>query len=127
MPERRRLSIEGRAVKVADSVKVVEVAYKAKKLIRVRAEFLGDQILTLQFSGGFFMIPEDALLDLEERLNGVKLDHQEITDRLRDFYRNVDVETPGITADDFSDAVIKLKDLAEIYQPAVYPYKKERN
>jgi len=46
-----------RAVKIADGVKVIEVDHKAKKLIIVRAELIGERILDLIFSGDFFIIP----------------------------------------------------------------------
>ena len=126
MPEQRRLPPEGRAVKVADGVRVVEVSHKARKLIRVRGELIGDLILDLQITGDFFMLPENALPDFEERLKGVRLDRQDVLGRIEGFYGESGVETPGITPDDFSDAVMKLRELAETYQPAVYPYKKDR-
>ena len=127
MPERRRLPSEGRAVKVADGVRVIEVSHKAGKLIRVRAELIGDLILDLRITGDFFMLPEDAIPDLEERLKGTKLDRQEVLERVEGFYRERGVEAPGITPGDFSDAVMKLRELAETYQPAVYPYKEEED
>ncbi|KON31519.1 hypothetical protein AC482_00585 [miscellaneous Crenarchaeota group-15 archaeon DG-45] len=124
MPEMRRLPPEGRAIKVADGVRIVEASHKAGKLIRVRAELIGDLILDLQVTGDFFMLPEDAVPDLEASLRRARLDRDEILERIEGFYRERKVETPGIAPGDFTDAVMKLRELAETYQPAVYPYKR---
>lgn len=115
-----------RAVKIADGVKVVEVDHKAKKLIRVRAELIGERILDLMFSGDFFMIPEGALHELESNLKGVNLKREEIMKKILEFYESGKVEVPGIAPGDFADAVMKLKKLAETYPPAIYPYAEPR-
>jgi len=125
MPELKRPSQDGRAVKIADGVRVVEVSHKARKLIRVRAELIGDLILNLKISGDFFMLPENALPNLEDSLKRVNLNRRDVLQRIKAIYRNRRLETPGITPDDFSDAVMKLREVAETYQPAVYPFKKE--
>lgn len=105
---RRRLS-EERMVKVAGEVAVVGVDYKAKKLIRVRAELLGDKILDLFVSGDFFMMPEDALPKLESDLNGATLNREELLKRVRTFYEETKAQTPGITPEDFVEALMQLK------------------
>ena len=123
MPELRHEELAtGRAVKVADGVKIVEVAHKAKKLIRVRAELIGEKILDLLISGDFFMMPEDALPKLESRLKGATLNREEVLKRIREFYEKNKVQTPGIVPEDFAEAIMRLRELAETYRPAVYPY-----
>ena len=114
MPELRHEGlIEGRAVKIAGGVKVAEIDYKAKKLIRVRAELVGTRILDVMISGDFFIVPEEALTDLKSSLKGSILDRDEVLSRVRGFYRKSGAQTPGITPEDFTDAIMKLMNLAE--------------
>lgn len=123
MPELRHEELAtGRAVKIADGVKIVEVNHKARKLIRVRAELIGEKILDLLISGDFFMMPENALPKLELSLKGATLSRQEVLERIRGFYEKNKVQTPGIAPEDFAEAIMRLRELAETYHPAVYPY-----
>lgn len=118
----KKESVDGRAVKVADGVKVVEVDYKAKKMIRIRAELIGDKILDVMLSGDFFMIPRDNLSKLELSLKDVTLRRNEVLEKIREFYKKTNVQTPGITPEDFAEAIMKLRKLAETYASAIYPY-----
>jgi len=128
MPELSHEEIaEGRAVKIADGVKVIEVEHKAKKLIRVRAELIGTRIIDIMISGDFFMIPKEALKDLESNLKGSILDRKELLSKVKNFYSRSSVQTPGINPEDFVDAIMKLSELAEDYSPAIYPYTDKRS
>jgi lipoate-protein ligase A len=111
-----------RAVKIADGVKVVQADHKAGKLIRVTAELIGEKILNLTFSGDFFMIPENKLKDLEKRLKNLILDKNKILEEIKVFYEENKVQTPGVKPEDFAEAVMKLKKLAEDYSQLIYPY-----
>ncbi len=123
----RHREISGeRYVKVADGVRIVEVDHKAKKLIRVRAELIGDRILDVMLSGDFFMVPEESLQQLESSLKGAILNYEEVLDRVRGFYRRSEIQSPMISPRDFTQAIMKLRDLAEIYPQAIYPYAKEK-
>jgi lipoate-protein ligase A len=102
---------EGRAVKIAHDVKVLEVDHKAGKLIRVRAETRGDEILSIKLRGDFFAIPKESVSRLEEMLAGVRLDEDAVRDRVDSFYRDTDVQIPGIGASDFATAIMKLRGL----------------
>jgi len=114
MPEFRHEGlIEGRAVKIAHGVKVAEVEHKAKKLIRIRAELAGTRILDVIISGDFFMVPESALTNLESNLKGAILDQNDVLNRIRQFYGENRVQTPGITPEDFAEAIMKLRNFAE--------------
>lgn len=112
MPELRHSALfEGRAVKVAGGIKVVEVDHKARKLIRVRAELSGDKILDLMLSGDFFMMPEESLSKLEANLKGATLNREEILNRVSEFYEKSEAQTPGIAPEDFTEAVMKLREI----------------
>ena len=128
MPELRHEELaDGRAVKVADGLKIVEVNHKAKKLIKVRAELVGDKVLDLLLSGDFFMIPKDSLPKLESSLKGATLIRDDVWKRIQEFYEGNRVKTPGITAEDFTEAIMKLRELAETYPPAIYPYARKKH
>ncbi|MGD2201136.1 MAG: hypothetical protein PVJ38_05865 [Candidatus Bathyarchaeota archaeon] len=99
---------EGRAVKIAHDIKVVEADHKARKLIRVRAEMRGRFILNAQIRGDLFVIPKEALSSLEEMLVGVELEEDGLMEVIDRFYREVDVQTPGVNIEDFRDAFMKL-------------------
>lgn len=106
-PTERR---EGRVVKIAHDVKMVEADYKAGKLIRLRAEVEGDVITDIKIRGDLFVIPKEALGTLEAMMKGVKIEESELTATLNEFYRNTGVQTPGITAEDFKQAFMKLRE-----------------
>jgi lipoate-protein ligase A len=101
----------GRVVKIAHMVKVVEVDYKAGKLLRLRAEVLGMQILDLRITGDFFVVPKEAIFLLEECLIGSMLDEKLLTDKLSKFFDEKIVESSGVTVKDIVDAFMKLKSL----------------
>jgi len=107
-PQARRR--EGRAVKIAHDVKVVEVDHKARKLIRVRAEMMGDEVLSVQIRGDFFAIPKEAIVILEGMLVGLKLDAGTISERVESFYEETGAQIPGIRPEDFATAIMKVKD-----------------
>lgn len=99
-----------RAVKIAGDVHVVEVDHKARKLIRVRAEFRGDEILDLSLTGDFFMIPEEAALHLQDALKGARLERSELDQRVEKFFKESKVQIPGMHPKDFVEAILKLKE-----------------
>jgi len=102
---------EGRAVKIAGDVKFVEADHKARKLIRVRAEMKGKAILSIQIRGDFFAIPKEAISEFEKMLRGVELEEHSVLDVVRRFYRDTEVQTPGIEPKDFTAAIMKIRDL----------------
>jgi len=106
--------VEGRAVKIVGGIKVVEVDHKAKKLIRVRAELGEDRILDIVISGDFFVVPKEALRDLESSLRGATLDRDEVLNKVHRFYEKSQAETPGLSEEDFTEAIMKLRSLAEV-------------
>ena len=101
----------GRSVKIAGDVKVVESDHKARKLIRVRAEVKGDEILGIQIRGDYFAVPEQAMTRLEESLQGVRLNEASISQAVESFYNETKVQTPGIGVADFTSAVMKIREL----------------
>jgi len=104
-----RREVMERSVKVAHDIRVVEVAHKARKLIRVTANVKGDELVDLIVTGDFFAIPEDSIRELEKNLRGVKLVRGELEEAVRSSLRGVQV--PGLEAEDFVEALLKLKEV----------------
>lgn len=100
-----------RAVKIAHEVKVVEVDHKAGKLLRLRAEIQGEQIIDLRITGDLFVVPKEAVFMLEQQLVGSLLDEKELTGKISRFYEKNVLESPGVTVKDIIDAFMKLKAL----------------
>ncbi|MGD0803590.1 MAG: hypothetical protein ABSA11_05900 [Candidatus Bathyarchaeia archaeon] len=99
----------GRAVKIAHEVKIVESDYKAGKLIRVRAEMKGEEILDLRITGDFFSIPKEAIFHLEEVLRGIHLDEALLRSEIGQFYAKEKPEIPGVSPEDMVQAILKIK------------------
>jgi len=107
----RRLEEGTRAVKIAGDRYIVEADHKARKLIRVRAEVKGWKILDASITGDFFMIPEEAVLRLEEALKGSMLSRpHDLELRIKRFFKESEAQIPGMSPKDFLRAVLKLRD-----------------
>ncbi len=100
---------EGRSVKIAHDVKLIDSDYKARKLIRIRAEVMKDEIMSLQIRGDLFAIPKESTSVLEEMLVGIKLEEKAIRDLVEKFYEETGAQTPGIGPRDFTEAIIKAR------------------
>jgi lipoate-protein ligase A len=96
-------------VKVEEGVIVKEACYKAKKMVRVTAEVAFGRIRDIVISGDFFMIPENALTLLEERLLNVPLERERLETAVRRFYKDTGVQVPGVAPEDFVEAIMMLK------------------
>ena len=101
----------GRAVKIAHEVKVIESDHKAGKLIRVRAETRGEEILDIRITGDFFSIPKDAIFHLEDSLRGKRLEEETLRFAINRFYVTEKPEMPGIGPEDMVQALLKIKSL----------------
>jgi lipoate-protein ligase A len=101
----------GRAVKIAHEVKVIEADHKAGKLIRVRAETRGEEILDIRITGDFFSIPKEAIFRLEDSLRGKRLDEETLRSTIERFYAKETPEMPGVGPDDMVQAMLKIRAL----------------
>ncbi|HDI01634.1 MAG TPA: hypothetical protein ENF78_04325 [Candidatus Bathyarchaeota archaeon] len=119
--ERHPWAQPGRVVKIADGVRVVSIAHKAKKMIRLTAEVMGDQVLDVIIAGDFFAVPSEAIKELEESLRGCRLAEEELRERIEGFYKRTGVRTPGMGPEDFLRAFLKLREAVEAYLPSIRP------
>jgi len=101
---------QGRAVKIAHDVKVLEVDYKARKLIRLRAEMIGHKIGNIQIRGDMFVIPKEAVSVLERMLCGVELERAELSEIIAKFYEVTGAQTLGMTIEDLVTALMNLRE-----------------
>ena len=72
---------------------------KGGKLIRIKCEIKEDILNKIKFSGDFFLHPEEKLNELEELLQGMKIN--EINTNIINFFRKNNVFLLGIKEDDF--------------------------
>lgn len=83
--------------------------YKAEKgLIKISAEVVGNTIERIRITGDFFMIPEEALLQLEISLSGTMIESRSVVEVLDRFYAT-GVITPSMTKEDLVKAIMGLK------------------
>jgi len=119
--ERHPWAHPDRVVKIADGVRVVSVAHKAKKMIRLTAELHEDKILDVIIAGDFFAVPAEAMRELEEALKGCRLVEDELRKRIEGFYARTGVKTPGMGPEDLVAAFVKLREAVEAYLPSIRP------
>lgn len=97
-------SRQGREVKIATGVEVVQRMHKAPGgLIRATVEIQQGQIIDVGLSGDFFFYPADKLAELEQYLVGA--DQTGVGKVIEEFYRLNDIESPGMTPQDLAAAL----------------------
>ena len=74
---------------------------KGGKLIRIKCEIKEDILNKIKFSGDFFLHPEEKLNELEELLQGMKIN--EINTNIINFFRKNNVILLVIKEDDFAN------------------------
>jgi lipoate-protein ligase A len=94
-------------VKIQEDVRVAESALKAPGgLIRATVRMNGEIIDDIALSGDFTLLPTSAIGELEHGLRGLPLRREALLARLGEIYAAFDVRTPGVTPEDFTEAVI---------------------
>jgi hypothetical protein len=84
-----------------------EGSFKAAKgLIKVNVHVHEKTIQSIQISGDFFLYPEDSLWELEKTLHGIKAQKEPILDTIRQFLHDKQIFSPGVTAEDFTQAIL---------------------
>ncbi len=95
-----------RGVKIHEDVRVVEGALKTPGgLIRVTARIRAGRIEDVTFSGDFTLLPATAIATLEQALRGVTAAHDPLAAEVRQLYQRLQIESPGVTPEDFVGAV----------------------
>lgn len=100
-------------IKIHEEVQVQEVEHKTPGgLIRITARIKNENgrtiIDSLWISGDFTMIPKEGVGIMEKALTGAELSYPTITERIEKVLRERHLECPGLSANDWADAVMKL-------------------
>jgi lipoate-protein ligase A len=96
----RGKTIPGREVKIRAGLNVVQKVYKAPGgLIRADYEVKEGRIKGVTVSGDFFCFPRTGIRNLEKKLEDQPFEKVEAL--VRAFYAEGEVETPGITVQDW--------------------------
>lgn len=97
-------------VKIHADVYVTESAYKSPGgLIRTTVRTHKDRIDDLSLSGDFTILPALAVGALEQALRGVQLEEAAVKAAVKDFYRKLQVQSPGVSVDDWVKAIMAIK------------------
>lgn len=98
-------------IKIHEDVRVMEGVHKAPGgLVRIMARLVAGKIDDLALSGDFTMLPKSAPGALELMLRGVPLEREAVLARLVEGYASLGIESPGVTPDDLTTAVMQLSD-----------------
>jgi len=108
---RQKGGLPRRGVTIKAGVRVAEAEHKAPGgLIRVTARVRDGAIDDLSLSGDFTFHPGSLLRRLEAALRGRRLDFDELTAAIGEFYSSSDVQAPGVTPEDIARALLKIED-----------------
>ncbi len=106
--------LKTKGVTIKAGVRVVEAEHKAPGgLIRATARVKDGAIDDLSLSGDFTFHPAQLLEELEASLRNHRLELSDLTATVADFYASSGVQAPGVTPEDFAQALMKVSDEAE--------------
>ena len=102
-----RRNSNSKQVKIAESVFVIQKMFKTPGgLIRTTAVNNNGVLSDVHISGDFFFFPSDKLIDLEKSLDGIPADSLAITQRIEEFYKVHQIESPGVAPEDYSKVLL---------------------
>jgi hypothetical protein len=89
---------------------ILSASYKVEggKLLKCTLEVKDSVIQSAKITGDFFMYPEEKIEDLENIIKDLKLDEEEISKAISDFY-SCNVLVVGAKADDFVKLIMSSK------------------
>jgi lipoate-protein ligase A len=94
-------------VKIHEDVRVAEAAFKAPGgLIRATARLVSGVVDDAAFTGDFTLLPVAALDKLGQGVRGLPLDRAALTARLGEVYAENTIRSPGVTPEDFAEALL---------------------
>jgi lipoate-protein ligase A len=97
-----------KTVRISATTIVGTANYKAPGgLIRATVERVDGKVNEVIISGDFFMLPNEAIAQLERKIVGAQVEGDEIIVRIKDAYKEFNIESPGVTPEDI-ETVIRL-------------------
>lgn len=98
--------LDARTVRISATTRMGTSNYKAPGgLIRVTAEEVEGKLNEIIISGDFFMLPMDAISNLEKTLIGAKIENGNLLNKVDEAYSRFNIESPGVTPQDIETAV----------------------
>jgi lipoate-protein ligase A len=95
-------------IKIHADVHLHEAALKVPGgLIRVIVRTHRGRIDDISISGDFTLLPALGLAAIEQAVRGLALRREELTARVRDVYRALGLQSPGVSPDDFAAAILR--------------------
>lgn len=102
----RRTRRPASGVKIHEDVSVYEGVHKAPAgLVRLVVAVRSGKILDAQVFGDFTLLPQTALPAVEAALSGLDADPAVVTSAVRELYRVLDLDAPGLEPEDFGAAL----------------------
>jgi lipoate-protein ligase A len=71
----------------------------------VTAEEVEGRLNEVVISGDFFMLPMDAIANLEDTLKGAKIENGDILNKVKNAYSRYNIDSPGVTPEDVETAI----------------------
>lgn len=97
-------------VKIKEGIEILYGMYKAKGgLIHTAQEVENKQLKDIGISGDFTLYPKKELQGLENALKHTEREKNKLTSKIKEFYEETKVQTPGVKSEDFTKAIIKTK------------------
>ena len=97
---------EARTVKISATTSIGTSNYKAPGgLIRSTVEVVDEKISEVVISGDFFMLPNEAISQLEKELIGSTIEGDELLQRIRVAYTENGIESPGVLPEDIEKSI----------------------
>jgi lipoate-protein ligase A len=97
-----------KGVKIREGVEILYSTYKARGgLIRTAQEIKNDVIENIGISGDFQFYPKSELAKLESNLTNTKRKDKDIISKVKDFYDDNKIESPGVEPEDVTDAIME--------------------
>lgn len=101
------------AIKIKEGMYILESAHKAPGgLIRATVRLHDDRIDDLTLSGDFTVIPGAALPRMEGALLGLPFRRERLAAAISDFYQSSGLQSPGVTVEDFVQAITAVRPAA---------------
>ncbi|KYK30493.1 MAG: hypothetical protein AYK22_03635 [Thermoplasmatales archaeon SG8-52-3] len=99
-----------KGVKIREGVEILYTIYKARGgLIRTAQEIKSNVIENIGISGDFQFYPKGELNGLENKLKKTKRKERAIISKVEDFYKDKNIESPGVEPEDVTDAIMEAK------------------
>jgi hypothetical protein len=96
--------------KIRGGLVVSESVHKVGKMIRIVLVSNEEAIENISISGDFFTQPyRGAIEKLENSLIGIKLEKNELENKINDIFNSIGLVVFGASQDDFVEAILKAK------------------